>query len=301
MKISKGRSILFILPFAICFGLFWLFPFLYGLFISFSKFTVRKGFQGFVGLENFANILLGGSRHSEVFYLGLKNTLVFVVFSVPALVLFSLFLALLIDRLPDKTQGLFRTIFFISYAISVTSVAAIFVWLFNGNGGYINNLLLNYGFISSPVPWLDAQPFATLVLVIATVWWTIGFNMMLFVNALNEIDNQLFEAASLDGAGYLQQLWFIILPSIKSVTSFVIFSTIIASFNLYGQPMLITKGGPSQTTKSLIMIINQTIFENNNLGVGNAMALLLGLVVIVFVLLQNLLSREKKELRRIQR
>lgn len=301
MKISKRKSLLFFLPFTVCFCLFWLIPFLYGLFISFSKFTVRKGFDGFVGLENFANILFGSSRHSEAFYLGLKNTTVFVLLSVPALVLFSLFLALLIDRLPKKTQGIFRTIFFVSYAISITSVAAIFVWLFNGNGGYLNNLLLQAGLVAKPVPWLDAQPFAVLVLVITTVWWTIGFNMMLFVNAINEIDNQLFEAASLDGAGYLHQLRFIILPSIKSVTTFVTFSTIIASFNLFGQPMLITRGGPMQSTKSLIMVINQTIFENNNLGVGNAMAILLGIVVVIFVMLQNWLTREKNEMKKVQK
>ena len=109
--------------------------------------------------------------------------MIFVLVSVPLLVLVSLILALLVDNLPKKVQGFFRTIFFMSYAVSVTSVSAIFVWLFSGNGGFINNMLVKMHIISQPVPWLEAPPFALIVLVITTIWWTIGFNMMLFMTA----------------------------------------------------------------------------------------------------------------------
>lgn len=297
MKVSKFKSSLFFLPFLVCFGIFWAAPFVYGIYMSLHKFSLTKGKLEFLGIANYLQLFQSSSIYSETFMLGLKNTLMFVIVSVPLLILVSLLLALLVDNLPIKAQGIFRTIFFMSYAVSVTSVSAIFVWLFSGNGGFINNTLMNFKIISGPVPWLEAQPFALLVIVITTIWWTIGFNMMLFINALNGIDGALYEASSIDGANFRHQFTKIVFPGIKGVFAFVTLTTIIASFNLYGQPQLITRGGPSQSTKSLIMVINQTIFDNNNLGVGTAMAMVLGFVVMLFAFCQNLLTREKKEIK----
>lgn len=288
---------MFIAPFLVCFGLFWLAPFVYGIYMSLHKLSLTRGNMGFIGLQNFLDLFNRDSMYSEAFFLGLKNTVIFVLVSVPLLVLVSLILALLVDNLPKKVQGFFRTIFFMSYAVSVTSVSAIFVWLFSGNGGFINNMLVKMHIISQPVPWLEAQPFALIVLVITTIWWTIGFNMMLFINALNGIDTALYEASAIDGANFWNQFKSIIFPGIKSVFAFVTLTTVIASFNVFGQPQLITKGGPTQSTKSLIMVIQQTIFDGNNLGMGTAMALLMGAVVMIFALLQNFLTREKKELK----
>ncbi|MDO4602104.1 MAG: sugar ABC transporter permease [Eubacteriales bacterium] len=297
MKVSKWKSTIFIAPFLVCFGLFWLAPFVYGIYMSLHKLSLTRGNMGFIGLQNFLDLFNKDSMYSEAFFLGLKNTVIFVLVSVPLLVLISLGLALLVDNLPKKVQGFFRTVFFMSYAVSVTSVSAIFVWLFSGNGGFLNNMLVKMHIISQPVPWLEAQPLALIVLVITTIWWTIGFNMMLFINALNGIDTALYEASSIDGANFWNQFKSIIFPGIKSVFAFVTLTTVIASFNVFGQPQLITKGGPTQTTKSLIMVIQQTIFDGNNLGMGTAMALLMGVVVMVFALLQNFLTREKKELK----
>lgn len=297
MKVSKWKSTMFIAPFLVCFGLFWLAPFVYGIYMSLHKLSLTRGDMGFIGLQNFLDLFNRDSMYSEAFFLGLKNTVIFVLVSVPLLVLVSLILALLVDNLPKKVQGFFRTIFFMSYAVSVTSVSAIFVWLFSGNGGFINNMLVKMHIISQPVPWLEAQPFALIVLVITTIWWTIGFNMMLFINALNGIDTALYEASAIDGANFWNQFKSIIFPGIKSVFAFVTLTTVIASFNVFGQPQLITKGGPTQSTKSLIMVIQQTIFDGNNLGMGTAMALLMGVVVMIFALLQNFLTREKKELK----
>lgn len=294
MKVSKLKSSIFVVPFFACFVAFWVVPFFYGIYMSFNKMSLTKGNKGFVGLENYITVLGGDSRYSEAFMLGLKNTLMFVVVSVPLLIVVSLLLALLVDNLPKRAQGIFRTLFFVSYAVSVTSVSAIFVWLFSGNGGYLNNVLVKMNLLREPLPWLEAQPFALIVIVITTIWWTIGFNMMLFINALNSIDASLYEASAIDGANFLNQFKSIVMPSIKSVFAFVALTTIIASFNLYGQPHLITKGGPMQSTKSLIMIINSTIFDNNNLGVGSAMALIMGAIVMVVAICQSFLTREKK-------
>lgn len=295
MKAGKGKSILYLLPFLVFFLAFWLIPVVYGFFMSLHNYSLVTGNEGFIGLGNYTKVLFSDSMYHRSFFTGMKNTMFFVLISTPPLVILALALALLIDRLPKKLQNVFRTLYFISYSVSVTAVAAIFVWLLRGNGGYINNMLLSLGVIKQNIPWLDAQPFAWISLLIATVWWTIGYNMMLFINALNEIDQQLYEAADIDGAGFWRQLVSIILPTIKDVFFFVLMTTIISSFNLYGQSRLMTTGRPGETTKPIIMFIHETIMQQNNMGVGNAMALLLGVIMILISMMQYFLTRAKKE------
>ncbi|MBS4455343.1 carbohydrate ABC transporter permease [Tuanshanicoccus lijuaniae] len=285
---SKISAVLFFLPFLVLFILFWVVPFIFGIYTSMHNYNIFSGNNGFVGFKNFANLIAGTGVFGGRFYKGMANTLRFVVYSFLPLVVISLMLAVIVNQLHGWVKVLFRTIFFISYGVSVTAVSAIFKWLFNGNGGYINNLLSS---VNLPVvQWLNTQPFAWAVIVVTTVWWTIGYNMVLFINALDEVDPAMYEAAGLDGANALQRFWFITLPSIKSVLSFVTMTTIIASFNLYGQSLLITNGGPAQSTNSIIMIIQQTIFGQKNLGMGSAMALLLGIVMAIISGIQYWIS-----------
>ena len=297
MKKRKGAAVLFIIPFLLFFLLFWLIPFVYGIAMSVTKYSLIQGNKGFVGFANYIKILFSSSMYHKSFIQGLSNTVIFVVLTTPFLVFGSLFLALLMDRLPERLKGIFRTIYFASYSVSVTAVAAVFVWLMKGNGGYFNNMLLSMGIIKSPIPWMEQQPFVWVALTVATVWWTIGYNMMLFVNALNEIDTNLYEASAMDGAGFWVQLRYIILPNIKNVFFFVLMTTIIASFNVYGQPRLMTKGGPGETTKPLIMMITSTIMDRNDLGVGSAMTILMGVVIILCSVGQYYLTKEKDNLK----
>lgn len=297
MKISKRVSFLFLLPFLIFFILFWLIPLAFGFFMSLSKYSLVFGNQGFVGFENYAKVLFSSSMYNKSFKLGLTNTCIFVLATTPPLVLCSLGLALLIERLPEKSKAFFRTIYFASFSVSVTAVASIFIWLMRGNGGYLNNLLIHMSIIKKPIPWLETTSLAWFSLTVATLWWTVGYNMMLFINALNEIDVSIYEAADIDGAGFWVRLKDIILPNIRNVFFFVLMTTIIASFNVYGQPRLITKGGPGQSTKPLIMVISNTIMDQNNLGVGSAMAFLLGLLIVLCSVAQYFLTRSKEEIK----
>jgi len=290
MKKEKRFSILFFMPFMVCFILFWLIPFVYGCYMSVNKVSLTKGNGGFVGLSNYLALFNEASMYASEFIEALKNTVLFVIISVPLLVIIAFILALIINNLPDKLKGFFRTIYFMSYAVSVTAVSAIFLWLFNGNGGFINNI------IAKPVSWLESQPFAWIVLAIVTLWWTVGYNMILFINGLNSIDGALYEAASVDGANFLTRLRYITLPGLKNVITYVTLMSIISSFNLYGQSSLITKGGPSQSTRSLIMVIYDTILQKNNLGVGSAMSIVMGIIVMAFALCQQYLTKEKKDI-----
>lgn len=292
-KHTKGWAVLFFSPFLIAFVFFWIIPLVYGVFTSLHQYSTFAGNQGFVGLANYQQLLFGEGLWKTRFLQGMTNTIQFTFISFIPLVFIALGLALLLDQLKGWLKVMFRTIFFISYGVSVTAVSAIFKWLFNGNGGYVNNLLAN---INIPaIQWLNTQPYAWAVIVVTTVWWTIGYNMILFVNALDDVDHSMLEAAELDGANAFGKFYYITLPAIKNVMGFVTLTTIIASFNLYGQSLLITGGGPSQSTNSIIMIIQQTIFAQKNLGMGSAMAILLGIVMMVISALQFVFGlREEK-------
>lgn len=292
MHVGKKKSFLFLLPFLICFILFWVAPFIYGIYMSFHDWSLARGAGEFVGMENYLTILRSGNMYNKLFSTGLKNTLLFVLISVPCLVIISLGLALLVDNLPKKKQPIFRTIFFISYSISVTAVASIFLWLFNENGGFINNILINLNIIGKPINWLTQQPYAWIVILITTIWWTIGFNMILFINALNDIDESIYEASYIDGANFIDRLIYIIIPSIKNVLFYIILTTITASFNLYGQSQLITGGGPAQSTNTLIMNIQQVVLAMNDLGVGSAMAIIMGIIMIIVFIIQRRVMKE---------
>jgi multiple sugar transport system permease protein len=282
-------------PFVIFFLVFWVLPLVLGVWISLHNWNISSGNLGFIGLENYKSILTPGTLYYDLFIKGLKNTLYFVAISVPPLVLISLALALIIDNLPEKFKPVYRTIFFISYSISVTAVSAIFLWLFNGNGGYVNNALESIGIIREPINWLGEQPYAWLTILIATVWWTIGFNMMLFINALDEVDPSLYEAADLDGAGAFSKFISVTWPQIRNVAFFIMIMTVIASFNLYGQSKLITAGGPEQSTNSLIMNIQTSVFSMNQLGVGSAMAIIMGLIMMIIIGFQYWISYRNKD------
>ena len=279
------------LPFLLFFVLFWLIPFVYGIYVSLHSWTVSGGNTAFVGLDNYLRILTPGNIYHESFMTALSNTLYFVLISIIPLVGFALLLALLIQNIPGKFKVVFRTLFFISYAVSVTAVSAIFKWLFTGNGGYINNVLSTFGIDS--ISWLNTQPYAWIAILVATIWWTIGYNMILFVNALDEVDDNLYEAASLDGANTWDRFRYVTFPSIKGVFFFVSIITVIASFNLYGQTLLITEGGPARSTLSLTMIIQNTIFSQNNLGMGSAMAVLMGVIMVFITIIQYFIGFRK--------
>lgn len=295
MKPSKAKSFLFFLPYLICFLLFWLTPFVYGVILSTRKYSLTKGDGGFIGFSNYLKLFDESSIYGHLFLNGMKNTLLFVVISVIPLVIVGLALALLVQSLPRRAQKIYRTIFFISYAVSVTAVSAIFRWMFAGNGGYLNSVLMSLGILKESVPWLESQPYAWFSILAATLWWTVGFNMILFINALNEIDSFIFEAASLDGAVGLKRLWYITLPSIKNVFFFVLMNTIIASFNLYGQTNLMTRGGPGQSTQTVIMATAGVVFDKNNLGIGTAMALVTGIIMMLISLMQFFFTRDRED------
>lgn len=290
---SKVTSFLFILPYLILFTLFMLIPLLFGVYLSLTDYNLLAKEHLFIGFENYANIFSSDSSIHSIFFEGLWNSFQFVIFTVPFLVIFGLGLALLLSYLPKRVIGIYRTIFFIPYAMSVSVVSIIFLWVLDTNAGLINTFLMNIGL--DAVPWLTNQPFAWGSLAGATIWWTIGFNMIIFINALNEVPEELYEASSIDGAGPWKQLTDITLPSIKGAMLFAILMSTIQSFNVYGQPLLMTEGGPGDSTKVLLMGIVDQAFVKRDIGSASAMSVLMALIMIIISIVQFRLSNRKEK------
>ncbi|MFJ7755320.1 carbohydrate ABC transporter permease [Peribacillus muralis] len=290
---SKATSSLFVLPYLLLFTVFLIAPIVYGVWISMHDWDLLNPVKEFVGLKNYLNIFDSESYLHNLFFEGLKNTFLYVIFSVPLLVAVGLGLALLLNALPKKMTGLFRTAYFIPYSVSVSIVAIIWLWIFDTNSGLINQYLQKLGF--SAIPWLTDIPWAWVSIIIATLWWTIGFNMVIFTNALNEVSEELYEAGSLDGANRWQTFIHITLPTIKPTMLFVTLTSTIASFNIYGQPYLMTRGGPGTSTQVLLMNIVEEGFNQRQLGNAAAMSILMAAIMIIISLVQFRLTREKKE------
>ncbi|MEK4517161.1 sugar ABC transporter permease [Paenibacillus sp. FSL H8-0122] len=290
---SRLTSFLFILPYLAAFGLFLLFPILYGLVISLQDFELLSAEHPFVGLRNYITILTPGTYENSLFFSGLWTTLQFVLYSVPLLIVAGLGMALLVNALPRKLRGLFRTFYFLPYAMSASVMAVIWLMMFDTNAGFINSLLQKLGL--SGIPWLTATPWVWIALVLTTLWWTIGFNMIIFVNALNEVPEDYYEAASIDGAGAWNRFVSITLPSIRPVMLFVLITSTIASFNVYAQPFLLTRGGPGDTTRVLLINVLDQAFARKDIGSASAMAIMMALLIMIISIVQFRLTNRKEK------
>ncbi len=290
---------LFILPHLIFFLVFIGWPFFYGLIISFQSYDIaRPAQQHFVGLGNYADIFTPGSVRFNYFWNALINTFEFVLYSVPPLIIIPLALAVLLNT---RVRGVnaFRGIYFAPWVLSVSVIGILWWWIFQSQGGLINYYLQFLGVNSAP-RWLSSLPWGWIALVVATVWWTAGFNMIILLAALQDIPDQLYEAAAIDGATGWQAFWRVTLPMLRPVLLFVLIITVIASFNLFGQPFFMTRGNPPQpgggggTEPVMFRIYLEGFTGVADQGRASAMAFLVALIMIAVSYLNFRLFRERE-------
>jgi len=274
---------LFILPHLIFFVTFLAWPFFYGIYISLFNFDfLRPENRPFVGLQNYADLLI--NRNSIIFqdfWRSLRNTGVFVLYSVPPLVIIALVVAVLLNG-NYRGRNLYRGIYFAPYALSVTVAAVLWRWIF-ASGGLVNNAFLSLGIDTQPA-WLSSTPWAWIAITICTVWWTIGFNTVIFLAALQEIPESLYEAASIDGANTMQKFFRITIPMLRPVLVFVITITLLASANLFGQPWIMTGLQYLPTEPVMMRIYNEGILQNR-MGNAAAMSVLFAAILLVLTTL----------------
>lgn len=285
----------FLIPYLIVFGIFVIFPFFYGIVISLYKWNSFMPSQSqFILFDNYTKMMFDTqSIYYTYFWESLKNTLFFVVISVPLLIVIPLILAGILDKKPMGYRFL-RFAFFAPTVLSVSVTILIWTWQFNTQGGFINELLGVFGI--GPVAWLQTQPGAWIAILVITIWWTSGTNMVILGAAMKNVDQSFYEAAKIDGAGAITIFWKITLPSIRPQVFAVLILTLIASFNIYGQPDMLTSGGPvidgEFTTMVLMMRIRSIAFGvNAQAGMASAMAIILGCIIIAISLIQRFITK----------
>ena len=276
---------LFILPHLIFFAIFVGYPFFYGLYTSAFQFDfLRPAATKFVGLDNYIKLFTPGTVQYQEFWNALINTLEFAVISVPPLVIIPLLLAVLLNtKIPGRS--FFRTIYFAPWVLSAAVVGLLGFWIFQSQGGLVNYYLADLG-LTTP-RWLSSMPWAWLSILLITIWWISGFNMIILLAALQNIPADLYEASSMDGATNWQTFFRITLPLLRPVLVFVITITIIGAFNLFAQPFFMTNGGPAQAagggaTEPVVFRLYREGFERNRQGSAAAMSFVVATIMILF-------------------
>lgn len=184
----------------------------------------------------------------------------FTVISTPILVVLSLALALMVNGISRRVQWIYRLAFFAPYTLSVTVMTLIWSWMFEPGFGLLNGVLTSLGLPS--VNWLTQPGVAMLSIVLVTVWWTLGFNFLLYPAGLQQISKDMHEASALDGAGWWTQVRHITIPLLNRQTLLILVLQVIASLQLFGQTYLLTSGGPAFSTRPVIEFIYDSGFTN---------------------------------------
>lgn len=286
MKKSTWKNVIFLLPFIGLYFLFTLYPFIRGIYMSFFNWSLLKG-HTFIGVENYTRVL-GDSE----FYKSLLNTVRFVLYSTVPLVLLGFVFALIVNR-NMPLIGVLRTIFFIPNVLSVSVVAIIWSGVLGGYGSLVNSIITLFG--GDTVYWFKTENLAWFSIVLITVWWTVGFNMLIFLAALQNIPSYLYEAAAIDGATSMKVITHITLPQIAGTFRVVTFLQIISSFKVFAQIFLVTKGGPAGSTMPVMQYLYDRGMGSYQFGFASAISVIIFMILLILSLLQNCITRKKGE------
>lgn len=261
---------LFLAPYLALFTAFVLAPVALGVWMSLHAWDITLPGHPWTGLHNYTELFTGPSAVRRPFWQSMRATGTFTLLSVPPLIVVPLAVALVMNgRFPGRNA--FRAIYFAPYVLGVAVISICWRYLLDGNIGVVNHYLGTLG-LPSDIAWTTSLPAAWIALVGVTVWWTLGFNAVIFLAGLQDIPADLYEAARIDGAGFWQRFRHVTVPGLRPVLQFVAVNTLIMSANMYGQSLLITAGAPGTSTRTAIVYIADTGLQNFDAGHASAMS-----------------------------
>lgn len=280
---KKYAPYLFILPALIVLTVFFFIPFFQTIGLSFYDYSTSIYDPQFVGVQNYTNIL-----HSGLFYKVMGNTFLFLILAVPFLVIFPLFLAVLINQ---KIRGitLYKILIYLPVIVSIVVAAIAFKWLY-AQEGILNYFVTMFGL--KPIGWLTDSKFSLLSVAIVTIWKGVGYYMMIYLAALMSVPQELYEACDIDGANFLTKHLTVTIPQILPTIALVSTISIISAMKVFVEIYVMTKGGPLNSSKTIVYYIYERAFENLDLGYASALAVVLLVVIMVFSLI-NIFVFEK--------
>ena len=267
---------LLIAPAFLIYGLFVLVPIAVTIGMSFTDFNLKT--FSFVGFQNYIDLF-----SDNVFVKSLLNTVLYSVITIPISMALGLALASLLNQ-KLRGRGFFRTLFYMPNIFSMVAVSMAWLYLFDTNNGILNRILDIFGI--APIGWVTSSSTALLSIVIMSVWNTTGYNMILFLSGLLSIPEYLYEAASIDGATRFRKFVNITIPQLAPTTFFVVVMACINSFQVFGQVLIVTNGGPLNSTTTIAHQIYKNGFEYYKMGYASSQAVIL-LIIILLITLVN--------------
>ena len=258
-------------------------PIFYGIYLSLFDWDIL-GTKTFIGFKNYIEAF-GDAKFLSSFW----HTIEFVLISVPVLMILGFVMALITVK-ATKLGKIAETAFFLPYMFSSTVVGTLWAWILQSQYGLVNGIIRLCG--GESVGWLTDPRYAMLSITVATVWWTAGFNMILFSAGMKQIPDEIYESARLDGASQWTTLTKITLPLLKDTTVLVLILQVISSFKIFGQPYVMTGGGPYGRTKVLVQYMYDTAFNYFRMGYASAMSMLLFVVILIISVVQYVVTNK---------
>lgn len=280
---------LFLSPWLLTLLAFWAYPLLYSLYMSFTKYRTLAGKATWVGLENYERLV-----GDPIFHKALVNTSIFVLGTIPFTTLFAIGLAVMLNR-NIAWKGFYRSAYFIPSVTALVVLSLIFTNLY-ASDGYINGLLKVVGMPYPEDGWLMSTGTALPAIMAMDIWIATGYYTILILAALQTIPRELYEAAEIDGASHRQQFWAITLPGLKPMILFVIVLNTIRSFQVFTEVYVMTKGGPLNSTTTLVYEVYRNAFDRTDMmGYASAIAYVTFILILGVSLIQMRLLGEGKE------
>jgi multiple sugar transport system permease protein len=271
------RGLLFVGPFLLLYAIILIFPLLRGVWLSLNQVDLF-GAGHFVGIANYVRL-----AHDPVFATSLMNTFKVTLMIVPPLTIIALLLAIALNR-AGKGAALIRGVFFSSAVLSVTIVTLIWRFMLAPDAGLLGYLANAVG--ADPPPFLSDAQLVLPALAITTIWWSVGFPMLLFLAGLQQIPEDMYEAAALDNSSKWTTFWRITVPSLRRTLVLVVMLQTAAQLQLFGQSQLLTAGGPSGASRTAVLFLFETAFGQWQLGYTSAAAEVLFLIILAVTITQ---------------
>ena len=277
----------FLLPFLIFFVGFVLYPMFMCVYTSFFDATMGRE-DIFIGFANYKELF-----NDKIFWKALWNTLIIVLVSVPITCAFSLWVASVISKMPVAATSAFRCIFYLPVVTGSVAVTMVWKWMFNNYYGIFNYIGKGMGLLDKNINWLGDEKYALACIILILLTTSVGQPIVLYVSALDNVDKSLVEAAEVDGATPMQAFWKIKWPQMMPTTLYILVITTINSFQCFALIQLLTSGGPNNSTMTIMYYIYYNAFKLYRYGYGNAMGVILAIIIAILSAIQFKVGQEK--------
>jgi multiple sugar transport system permease protein len=284
---------LMLAPYLALFSVFVLAPAVVGFYISLHDWDYLLPGKPFVGFDNYKDLFTAGSVTSGPFWDAMQATAIFTVFSVPLLLAIPLAVALILNQ-KFRGRDFFRAVYFAPYVLGVAVIGVLWQFLLDPNIGFVNYYLEKLPGVPENIAWTTSLPWGWIALVGVTVWWTLGYNAVIYLAGLQDIPAELYEAAKVDNASRWRRFRHVTLPGLRPVLVFVVTVTILSSANMFGQALLITEGAPGNETRTAIMYIFQEGLRDFRMGNAAAMSFVLAIFLLMISIVNFVVLRERR-------